>query len=79
MGLQQRDGNVPGAVGLSKEADELRWDLRLGLAQGDALQQCLQAQKKLRASPGGSQTCALVFQGLLVQLKAAYGQRHGTA
>ena len=43
VGLEQRNGNVPGAVCLSEEADELRGDLGLGLAQGNTLQQCLRA------------------------------------
>lgn len=41
MGLQQRNGNVPGAVGLAQEADELGRDLGLWLAQRYALQQRL--------------------------------------
>lgn len=44
MGLQQRDGNVPGIVSLAQEFYELRGQLGLGLAEADALQQSLQAQ-----------------------------------
>ena len=50
MGLQQRNGNVPSAVRLSKEADKLRRDLWLGLAQRDTLQQCLQEKHALVCS-----------------------------
>ena len=43
MGLQQRNGNVPGIVSLAQEFYELRGQLGLGLAEADALQQSLQA------------------------------------
>ena len=41
MGLQQRDGDVPGVVAVAQELDELRRDLGLRLTQRDALQQRL--------------------------------------
>ena len=44
MGLQQRNGNVPGIVSLAQKFYELRRQLGLGLAEADALQQSLQAQ-----------------------------------
>ena len=50
--LQQRDGDVPRAVGLAQEADELGGNLGLRLAQRDAFQQRLLKNMTLGAGCG---------------------------
>ena len=47
MGLQQRDGDVPGVVAVAQELDQLRRDLGLRLTQRDAFQQGLHSIERI--------------------------------
>lgn len=75
VGLQQGDGDVPGAEGLAQVLDELAGQLGLGLAQGDAFQQRLPGTTHWQSGQDSEWTSScLKFVDILWKMCGALGR-----